>query len=83
MFGLGMFLFEALWGLVGDRFGYRTPMVVAQVLYAICIFLLAEANALPVIAAGYLLAQCVWRGRVIYRLHRRRARSNMHGRALD
>ena len=56
MFGLGMFLFEALWGLVGDRFGYRTPMVVAQVLYAICIFLLAEANTLPVIAAGYLLA---------------------------
>ena len=34
-------------------------------------------------AAGYLLAQCVWRGRVIYRLHRRRARSNVHGRALD
>jgi uncharacterized protein (DUF2062 family) len=33
--------------------------------------------------AGYLLAQCVWRGRVIYRLHRRRARLNMHGRALD
>jgi uncharacterized protein len=34
-------------------------------------------------AAGYLLAQCVWRGRVIYRLHRRRARLNAHGRALD
>jgi uncharacterized protein (DUF2062 family) len=33
--------------------------------------------------AGYLLAQCVWRGRVIYRLHRRRVRLNIHGRALD
>jgi uncharacterized protein (DUF2062 family) len=34
-------------------------------------------------AAGYLLAQCVWRGRVIYRLHRRRERLSMHRRALD
>jgi uncharacterized protein (DUF2062 family) len=34
-------------------------------------------------AAGYLLAQCLWRGLVIYRLHRRRARLNLHGRALD
>jgi uncharacterized protein (DUF2062 family) len=34
-------------------------------------------------AAGYLLAQCVWRGWVIYRLHRRRAHSNVHGSTLQ
>jgi hypothetical protein len=34
-------------------------------------------------AAGYLLAQGLWRGLVIYRLHRRRARLTLHGRALD
>ncbi len=34
-------------------------------------------------AAGYLLAQCAWRGRVRYRLHRRRALSNERCRTLD
>jgi uncharacterized protein (DUF2062 family) len=34
-------------------------------------------------AAGYLLAQCVWRGRVRYRLHRRRAHSNERCRMPD
>jgi MFS family permease len=56
MFGLGMFIFEALWGVIADRFGYRAPLIVGQVLYAICIVLLARAEALPVIAAAYLLA---------------------------
>jgi uncharacterized protein (DUF2062 family) len=47
--------------------------------------LLLGALVLGVCAAavGYLLGQCIWRGRVIYRLHRRRARSSVRGRALD
>jgi uncharacterized protein (DUF2062 family) len=32
---------------------------------------------------GYVLAQCLWRARVIYQLRRRRARSSAHGRTLD
>jgi uncharacterized protein len=34
-------------------------------------------------ASGYVLAQCVWRARVIYQLRRRRARSSGHSAALD
>jgi uncharacterized protein len=34
-------------------------------------------------AAGYVLAQCVWRARVIYQLRRRRARSSGRGAPLD
>ena len=56
MFGLGMFIFEALWGLVADRFGYRTPLIVSAILYSICIVLLARTETVPVIAAAYLLA---------------------------
>src|ERR1700682_6300256 len=56
MFGLGMFIFEALWGMVADRFGYRAPMIVSAILYSICIVLLARTQTVPVIAAGYLLA---------------------------
>jgi MFS family permease len=56
MFGLGMFIFEALWGLVADRFGYRAPMIVSAILYSVCIVLLARTDTVPVIAAGYLLA---------------------------
>jgi MFS family permease len=56
MFGLGMFIFEALWGLVADRFGYRAPMIVSAILYSICIVLLARTETVLVIAAAYLLA---------------------------
>jgi MFS family permease len=56
MFGLGMFIFEALWGLVADRFGYRAPMIVSAILYSVCIVLLARTATVPVIAAAYLLA---------------------------
>jgi MFS family permease len=56
MFGIGMFIFEALWGMVADRFGYRAPMIVSAILYSICIVLLARTETVPVIAAGYLLA---------------------------
>jgi len=47
--------------------------------------LLLGALVLGLIAAasGYVLAQCVWRARVIYQLRRRRARSSGHGTALD
>jgi uncharacterized protein len=46
--------------------------------------LLLGALVLGLIAAacGYVLAQCVWRARVIYQLRRRRARSSSRGTAL-
>jgi MFS family permease len=56
MFGLGMFIFEAFWGLVADRFGYPAPLIVSAILYSICIVLLARTQTVPVIAAAYLLA---------------------------
>ncbi len=56
MFGFGMFAFEWLWGFLADRFGYRGPLVVSQLLYAVCIVLLARADAVLSIAVGYLLA---------------------------
>lgn len=56
MFGFGMFAFEWLWGFLADRFGYRGPLVLSQLLYAVCIVLLARADAVVQIAIGYLLA---------------------------
>jgi MFS family permease len=56
MFGFGMFAFEWLWGLLVDRFGYRTPLIVSQLLYAACIVLLARADSVLLIAIAYLLA---------------------------
>jgi MFS family permease len=56
MFGFGMFAFEWLWGFLADRFGYRWPLVVSQLLYAACIVLLARADAVLPIAISYLLA---------------------------
>jgi uncharacterized protein (DUF2062 family) len=47
--------------------------------------LLLGALVLGLVAAGagYVLAQCIWRARVRYRLRRRRARSSGCGTALD
>ena len=56
MFGLGMFLFEWVWGALADRVGYRLPLVVSQMLYAGGIVLLASARSVPLIAVSYLLA---------------------------
>ena len=56
MFGLGMFLFEWVWGAVADRFGYRLPLIGSQVLYAVALFFLARATTVPLVAAAYLLA---------------------------
>jgi MFS family permease len=56
MFGFGMFAFEWLWGFLADRFGYRAPLVVSQLLYAVCIVLLARADSVVPIAISYLLA---------------------------
>lgn len=46
--------------------------------------LLLGASVLGVSAAalGYLLAQCLWRARVLYRLRRRRTRSSLRGHAF-
>jgi MFS family permease len=56
MFGFGMFAFEWLWGILADRAGYRTPLVVSQVLYAACILLLSRVDSIALIAASYFLA---------------------------
>jgi MFS family permease len=56
MFGFGMFAFEWLWGVVADRVGYRSPLVVSQLLYAASIVLLAWADSVVLIAISYLLA---------------------------
>jgi MFS family permease len=56
MFGVGGFLFELVWGLLADRFGYRAPLVVGQLLYAGCLVLLGTANSVAWIAISYLLA---------------------------
>src|SRR5881397_1472272 len=39
MFGLGMFLFEWVWGVLADRVGYGVPLAVSQVLYGAVIVL--------------------------------------------
>lgn len=56
MFGFGMFAFEGLWGVVADRIGYRLPLVASQLLYGVFIVLLARADSVVLIAAGYFLA---------------------------
>jgi MFS family permease len=56
MYGFGMFAFEWLWGILADRAGYRTPLVVSQLLYAACIVLLSRVDSIVLIAAGYFLA---------------------------
>jgi MFS family permease len=56
MFGLGMFLFEWVWGVLADRFGYRAPLVASLVLYSAGILLLARADSVVFIAIAYLLA---------------------------
>jgi MFS family permease len=56
MFGFGMFAFEWLWGFLADRYGYRAPLVVSQLLYAVCILLLARAGSVLPIAISYLVA---------------------------
>src|SRR5260370_15977260 len=56
MFGLGMFIFEWVWGVLADRIGYRIPMIASLILYAGGILLLARADSVFLIAIAYLLA---------------------------
>jgi MFS family permease len=56
MFGLGMFIFEWVWGVLADRIGYRIPMIASLVLYTGGILLLARADTVFLIAIAYLLA---------------------------
>ena len=56
MFGLGMFLFEWVWGAIADRVGYRIPMIASQLLYAIAVVFLARAGSVTLIAVAYLVA---------------------------
>jgi len=56
MFGFGMFAFEWVWGILADRVGYRAPLVVSQLLYAVFIVVLARVDSVFLIAISYLLA---------------------------
>jgi MFS family permease len=56
MFGLGMFIFEWVWGVLADRIGYQIPMIASLILYAGGILLLARADSVFLIAIAYLLA---------------------------
>jgi MFS family permease len=56
MFGFGMFAFEMVWGVLGDRIGYRIPLVLSQLLFAGCIVLLSRADTIVLIAIGYFAA---------------------------
>lgn len=56
MFGLGMFLFEWVWGALADRVGYRIPIIASQLLYAIAVVFLARAGSVTTIAVAYLVA---------------------------
>jgi MFS family permease len=56
MFGLGMFMFEWVWGAVADRVGYRIPLIGSQVLYAIALVVLSRAGSVTQIAISYLFA---------------------------
>jgi len=56
MFGLGMFIFEWVWGVLADRFGYRGPLLISLLLYSAGILLLARADSVVLIAIAYLLA---------------------------
>jgi MFS family permease len=56
MYGFGMLAFEWLWGILADRVGYRGPLIVSQLLYAGFIVLLARADSIFLIAAGYFVA---------------------------
>jgi len=55
MYGFGMFAFEWLWGVLADRAGYRAPLVASQLLYAVCIVLLARVDSILLIALSYFL----------------------------
>ncbi len=56
MFGLGMFLFEWVWGAIADRVGYRIPLIASQVLYAIALVILSRAGSVTQLAVAYLVA---------------------------
>jgi MFS family permease len=55
MFGLGLLLFEWLWGVIADRVGYRGPLIASMVLYAAGVFFVARSTTVPFIAVSYLL----------------------------
>jgi MFS family permease len=56
MFGFGMFAFEWVWGILADRVGYRAPLIVSQLLYGVCIVVLARVDSIFLIAVSYLIA---------------------------
>jgi len=56
MYGFGMLAFEWVWGILADRVGYRAPLIASQLLYAVCIVLLARADSIFLIAISYFVA---------------------------
>ena len=55
MFGLGLLLFEWLWGVIADWVGYRGPLIASMLLYAAGVFFVARSTTVPFIALSYLL----------------------------
>ncbi len=58
-FGLGMTLFEGVWGALADRVGYRVPLIASQVLYAGALLLLAHAHTVVLVAGAYVFASAM------------------------
>ncbi len=73
---MGMDLVPLLHELKHRHFGAQVHQLWAPLLLGALVLGLVAAGA------GYVLAQCAWRVLVLYRLRRRRARSNGRGAAL-
>jgi uncharacterized protein len=74
---MGMDLVPFLHTLKHRNLGAQVHELWAPLLLGALVLGLAAAGA------GYVLAQCAWRARVLYQLRRRRARSIGRGTALD
>ena len=74
---MGMDLVPFLHTLKHRNLGAQVHELWAPLLLGALVLGLAAAGA------GYVLAQCAWRARVLYQLRRRRARSIGRGAALD
>jgi uncharacterized protein (DUF2062 family) len=74
---MGMDLMPFLHTLKYRNLGAQVHQLWAPLLLGALVLGLAAAGA------GYVLAQCAWRARVLYQLRRRRIRSNGRGATLD
>jgi MFS family permease len=56
MFGVGMFVFEFLWGWLADRYGVPIPLIASRFLFALAMLGFAFANNIFEFALLYLLS---------------------------